>query len=123
MTATAPAPPAEPDVPVFDQAGMLSRLLDDEELAQSVADSFLEDMPRRIAVMKTMLAAGDITGAQREAHTIKGASASMGAERMRAVAADMETAAKTGDVRAVTARVPDLEARFDELRRAVLKEA
>ena len=61
---------------------MLARLMEDEDLAKMVVESFLEDIPRQIDSLKVYLEAGDATGAERQAHTIKGASANVGGERL-----------------------------------------
>ncbi len=114
---------ADPDpgvaLPCFDREGMLSRLMGDEELARSVAEGFLRDIPRQIEALRELLAAGDSPGAERKAHSIKGASANVGGEAMRAVAFEMEKAAEAGELAAAAARLPRLEAEFDRLRRAM----
>jgi len=45
---TAAVSAKEPQTPVFDRAGMMARLMDDEDLARTVTKSFLEDIPRQI---------------------------------------------------------------------------
>jgi CheY-like chemotaxis protein/HPt (histidine-containing phosphotransfer) domain-containing protein len=105
--------------PVFDRAGLMARLMDDEDLAGKVAGGFLEDIPRQIEVLKGSLKAGDAPRTERQAHSIKGASANVGGERLRAVAFEMEKAGKTGDLEAVTARLPELETQFDRLKEAM----
>ncbi len=105
--------------PVFDSAGMMARLMDDAELASTVMHGFLEDAPRLIEALRSCLAAGDVPGALRQAHTIKGASAAVGGDAMRAVAMEMEKAAVAGDDEAVAARLPDLESAFGRLREAM----
>ncbi len=84
--AAAPANAGGAEAPVFDVAGMMARLMDDEELARIVVDGFLEDVPRQIEALRGCLVAGDAPGAIRQAHTIKGASANVGGEALRAVA-------------------------------------
>jgi CheY-like chemotaxis protein/HPt (histidine-containing phosphotransfer) domain-containing protein len=108
--------------PVFDKAGMLERLLGDEELAHTVAAAFLGDIPEQIAALRGHLKAGDAASANRQAHTIKGASANVGGEALRATALAMEMAAKAGDVSAAGARLPELEEQFDQLRQAIAEE-
>ena len=115
----AAVPGKEPEVPVFDKAGMLTRLMDDEELAQLVVEGYLDDIPRQIQALKTLLEAEDISGVERQAHAIKGASANVGGERLRAVAFEMERAARAQDVNAVKSRMAALERQFEELRRAM----
>jgi HPt (histidine-containing phosphotransfer) domain-containing protein len=85
-------------LPVFDKSGMMSRLMDDEELARMVFEGFLKDIPRQIAMLKTCLEAADAAGTERQAHTIKGASANVGGERQREVVFEIEKAAKAADL-------------------------
>jgi HPt (histidine-containing phosphotransfer) domain-containing protein len=106
-------------VPIFDRAGMMARLMDDEDLARTVVAAFLQDLPRQIEVLRSYLEVGDASGAERQAHTMKGASATMGGERLRAVAAEMERAGQAGELEAITARLPDLQAQFARLKEAM----
>jgi HPt (histidine-containing phosphotransfer) domain-containing protein len=98
---------------------MLARLMDDEDLARAVVGGFLEDMPRQIDSLRSYLDAGDAEGAVRQAHTIKGASANVGGERLRAAAFEMEKSARAGNLEEVTSRLPDLESRFARLKEAM----
>jgi CheY-like chemotaxis protein/HPt (histidine-containing phosphotransfer) domain-containing protein len=101
--------PVEPSPLIFDKTGMMLRMMDDEDLARTVIGGFLEDLPRLIEALKDALESGDIPKTERQAHTIKGASASVGGEALRAVALKMETAAKACDLKSVMARLPELE--------------
>ena len=114
-----PAAAQEAETPVFDRSGMLARLMDDEDLARAVVGGFLEDMPRQIDSLRSYLDAGDAEGAVRQAHTIKGASANVGGERLRAAAFEMEKSARAGNLEEVTSRLPDLESRFARLKEAM----
>ena len=49
----------EQELLVFDKAGMMARLLDDEALAQTVATGFIEDIPRQIKALRDYLKAGE----------------------------------------------------------------
>jgi HPt (histidine-containing phosphotransfer) domain-containing protein len=109
----------EREIPVFDKADMLARLMDDEDLACTVLGGFLEDIPKQIEVLKGYLEVGDVPRAERQAHSIKGASANVGGAVLRAVAFEMEKAGKAGDRKAVTARLPELEAQFIRLKAAI----
>jgi CheY-like chemotaxis protein/HPt (histidine-containing phosphotransfer) domain-containing protein len=106
-------------LPVFDKAAMMTRLMDDEDLARTVAEGFLGDIPRQIEVLKGCLDAGDAASAERQAHSIKGASANVGGERLRSVAFEMEKAGKTGDLESITARMLELETQFARLKEAM----
>ena len=91
---------------------MLARLMDDEDLARIVAAAFVADIPSQIEALRRCLDAGDAPGAVRIAHAIKGASANVGGEALRAVALEMENAAGAGDLAGAAARLPELESRF-----------
>jgi PAS domain S-box-containing protein len=94
---------------IFDSRGLMSRLMDDQNLAQIIIKAFLEDMPKQIDALRNYLAAGDVDSALRQAHTIKGASANLGGEALRAVAFKMEDAARNGDLKTVAESMPQLE--------------
>jgi PAS domain S-box-containing protein len=97
---TSKAAGSEDEPPVFDKTGFLSRVMDDEELMQVIITAFLEDAPRQLASLGTMLENGDLTAASRAAHSLKGASANVGGERVRQAAALVETAIKNNDLEA-----------------------
>jgi HPt (histidine-containing phosphotransfer) domain-containing protein len=96
--------------------------MDDEGLAREVIAVFLEDIPKQITALRGYLEAGNAARVARQAHTIKGASSNVSCEVLRAVASDMEKAAKTGDLAAVTARMGELLSAFDRLKEAMKTE-
>ncbi len=104
---------------VFDKAGFLARLQDCEELAQSVSQMFMADMPKQIAVLRSALQAGDTARASMQAHTIRGAASNVGGEAMRAAAYAIEQSGNSGDLSAIAADLPELEAQFDLLQQAM----
>jgi signal transduction histidine kinase/CheY-like chemotaxis protein/HPt (histidine-containing phosphotransfer) domain-containing protein len=104
---------------VFDKAGFMARLMDCEEMAQSVSQIFMADMPKQIAVLRAALQAGDAASAGIQAHTIRGAASNVGGEAMRAVAYAIEQSGSSGDLSAIAARLPELEAQFDRLHQAM----
>jgi CheY-like chemotaxis protein/HPt (histidine-containing phosphotransfer) domain-containing protein len=120
---TAPAPAQESAAPVFDRAGMMARLMEDEDLAKRIVAAFLGDIPQQIAALRGCLEAGDAMGAGRQAHTIKGAAATVGGERLRAAAFELEKAGKAGDLSAAAGHLAELDAEFDRLKQALTKEA
>ena len=106
---------------MFDRAGMMARMMDDEVLAKEVVEAFLNDIPRQIGTLQGCLEAGDAPGAERQAHTIKGASANVGGEALRAVAFEMEKTARAGDLEAVNVRMTELKTQFEKLKQAMKK--
>jgi PAS domain S-box-containing protein len=114
-----PALSKESDAPVFDRAGMMKRLMNDEDMARIVAAGYLDDMSKQIKVLRSYLKAGDAASTERQAHTIKGASATVGGEALREVAFNMEKAAKAGDLGSVTTRLQELDVQFACLNEAL----
>ena len=118
LPAAAPAPP--PGEPmVHDWDSMMARMMGDREMAHAVAVGFLQDLPRQIEAFEAFLEAGDIPAAVRQAHTIKGASANMGAEALRQCAFSLEQAGKAGDPAAMAALGPDLRVQFARMQEAM----
>ncbi len=115
-------PPQSTAPVVFDRAGMLARLMQDEDLARVVTESFLDDIPRQIVALRGYVEAWDAPGAERQAHTISGASANVSGEALRALAAEMEKAGKAGDLGSVRARMDELDGEFVRLKVAMTGE-
>ena len=116
-----PAPPAESSAAplTFDREGMLARLMDDRELAAVVAEGFIEETPQVFAALKGCLAAADITGALRQVHSIKGASANIGGEALFAAALEAERAGRANGIDSIADRLPELESQFRRLTAAL----
>jgi len=108
-----------PGSPIWDKAGMLERLYNDEELAGRVLLDFLEDIPRQLETIKTCLTADDVASAERIAHTIKGAAAAVGGLKLKDLAFEMEKAGKTGDLRSLKKLMDELVAAFQELKKTI----
>jgi HPt (histidine-containing phosphotransfer) domain-containing protein len=98
---------------------MEERLVGDEELERLVVGGFLEDIPKQLETLKDCLTSGDATGALRQVHSIKGASANVGGEALRAAALETENAGQGGNLDAIMARMPDLEFQFARLKEAM----
>ena len=107
---------------VFDRAGMMERLMDDEDLARKLTQAFLKDIPQRFDTLRECLNEGNVQGAERLTHLIKGASASVGGIVLTAVAFKMEKASRAGDLAAVRERVDELEFEFTRLKQVMEKE-
>ena len=95
--------------PIFDKTALLRRVMEDEDLLRVVVSTFLEELPRQFEAMKTYLVTGDAPRAERQAHTIKGAAASVGGEALREAAWEMEKAGKAGDLEGMSALMIELE--------------
>ena len=118
-----------PDAPLalsastlFDRAGMLARLMNDESLLHTVSSGFLLDIPKQIVALQSYLENGNLQTAERQAHTIKGAAANVGGNRLREVALKIEQTARDGKLQAAQAAMPALQAEFEALKQAMTQE-
>ena len=95
LPAVAVAPKAE-DEPVFDEAVLLEVLDGDREAAAEIAAEFLDDAAVQVSGLHLSVKGGDRQEIRRRAHTLKGASASVGARALRIHAAGLEEIASAG---------------------------
>lgn len=100
---------------IFNRTALLERLLGDEELTRMILQKFLADIPRQIETLRRCLDAGDAAGAERQAHTIKGAAGSIGGEALQVLAAELEQACKVRDLEHVKRRLDELSVGFETL--------
>jgi len=95
--------------PVFDQVSVENRLLHDKELVHMVLHAFIQDLPAQIARLNELCTGDDMHAAERQAHSIKGACANVGAVQMCALAQEAEAAAR----QAASARLVQLAAELE----------
>ena len=96
--------------------------MNDEDLAQVVTESFLDDAPRQLEALRGYLDARDQRGVERQLHSIKGAAANVGGEALSAVVLEMEQACKADDVCSAAARMGELEREFLRLKEAMTRQ-
>ena len=115
-----PAPAVDSkDMQIWDKAGMVARLMDDEQLARTIAAGFLEDLPRQLAALTTAVSAADGPEIKRLVHTIKGSAANVGGDRLREAAATMEIIDTNNDLLATQQHLIHLQTAFDQLKEAM----
>jgi HPt (histidine-containing phosphotransfer) domain-containing protein len=94
---------------------------DGGEFLKEIISIYIEDTPKRIADLKSSMAAGDVPLFTRSAHTIKGSSANVGAFVLKGVAERMESLSRREGLKSMATLVADCEAEFakaaDELRK------
>jgi len=115
---TSELPSPDPAV-VFDRAGFLARMMNDEALMQVVSNGFLQDIPLQLNTLHALLQAGDTPALLRLAHSVKGAFANVGAVRLRELAFKIEQAARAADLPAAASYMRELQSQFDELKQAM----
>mgnify|MGYP000895590178 CR=1 FL=1 len=67
-------------------------------LLGKVIRAFLRDAPHRLAAMRAAADAGDAEGLRNGAHRMKSSSATVGADRLAALCAELERLGRSGDV-------------------------
>jgi len=84
--------------PVFNEDDYMNRNLGDRELARDVLNMFVSSTPGYLAALQEQLDKKDQAGVRMQAHTIKGACATVGAELMRVTAQRVEQLAREGEL-------------------------
>ena len=105
--------------PTFDRLALLDRLMGDEELAATVITGFLDDMPRQISALRAFVKDGQADKAGSQAHKIKGACGNISGQAVQEIAHAMEKAGKSGDPAQLSSLMPELESRFERLKKAM----
>ena len=85
------------DEPIFDRDAALARLGGDEALLKEVCEIFLGDYAAQTNEIEKALSASDFTQVKRGFHSLKGAAANIGAERLSKLAAALEQQASEND--------------------------
>jgi two-component system, sensor histidine kinase and response regulator len=83
---------------VFDREGLLERIGGDLDFLQIFVVKFIESTSDLMTALVQSIALGDAVAIHLHSHSIKGAAASIGAEAMRSIAAEMEASAKGGQL-------------------------
>lgn len=99
---------SQPPLPVLDREGTLQRLKGDISFLHILYGVFADDLPTKLAALDQALAQGDMPLLQRTAHSLKGASATVGAPLLREAAFAMEAAGREADPARAAAIMPGL---------------
>ncbi len=84
--------------PIWDRAAALARLDGDEKLLSELVEMLLDQIDAGVAHLSEAIARGDARGIEQTAHSLKGASASLGAERFRQCAFQLEQIGRSGNL-------------------------
>jgi len=88
----------------------------DTVLMAEMIDLFLDEAKRVLEASREALTRGDAPGLREHAHSLKGASANMGARQMIETADQLEKLGEIGEIGRAGAVMDQLEARFHEVR-------
>jgi len=111
--------PAKPSSAVFDQAFLLGRLGGDYQVMREVIGLFLADVPRRLASLEQAVAGGDKDAIREQAHALKGAAGTVGADALGQAACALEQNASSADAPAREVALDGVREAFAAFRRAV----
>ena len=100
---------------IYDYAGSLHRMGDDQALFHEMVALLRSDVPQWLDVLHVAEREGDAPRLQRAAHTLKGLAANFGAGRAVAAAAEVEQRGKAQTTVGLRAAVMELEESLDEL--------
>lgn len=89
-------------LPIWDRAAALKRLDGDEELLSELMDMLLDQIEEGMLHLAEAIGRGDAHGVEQTAHSLKGASASLGAERFRQCAFQLEQIGRSGNLSEAT---------------------
>jgi HPt (histidine-containing phosphotransfer) domain-containing protein len=114
--------------PIWNVAELLERVDNDQELLRELLTIFKEDFPQSFQSLKSAVSSGDLKGASRLSHTLKGMLSSLGATRAAAAASELEALSSAGEAvplgEALSALeseaerlLPELDAYMPEVRR------
>ncbi|MDY6851148.1 MAG: response regulator, partial [Thermodesulfobacteriota bacterium] len=104
---------------IFDRAGLLDRILGDEELLKEVLEIYLQETPGHIESIKEALKKSDASEVTQHGHKIKGSSGMICAEGMQALGSRVETAGKKDDLTQAASLVEKMEREFAKLKEAI----
>jgi HPt (histidine-containing phosphotransfer) domain-containing protein len=88
--------PVDDGAPIFDKKGLLERLGGEETHLSKLVLKFVKSTDNRLDILRESLEQEKFEEVRLQAHTIRGAAANIGAERMQMIASEIENATKTG---------------------------
>jgi HPt (histidine-containing phosphotransfer) domain-containing protein len=108
--------------PLFNRPSALERLEGDEELLREIIGIFLEDAPRLFLALKQARTERDQKTSERQAHSLKGASANVGATALQEISLTAENSAREGRWEELESLLPEMEQRLHASLDALRKE-
>jgi HPt (histidine-containing phosphotransfer) domain-containing protein len=101
---------------VFDAENLLRRLRGDRQLAGITLQGFLREVPSQLNNLRMRLDESDAPGLRAQAHTLKGAAATVAAEGLHAMAREMERTAAAGQLDSCGELLPRAVQEFERFR-------
>ncbi|MEI7816831.1 MAG: ATP-binding protein [Desulfuromonadales bacterium] len=105
--------PYKTDKQVFDRDELLERLGGNAELMPRFLRLFVSSVAETMSTLSSGIAKGDTAEIHRQAHTIKGAAANIGAHRIRSCAAHLDDMAKSGSMAGIIQQIELLKSEYE----------
>ena len=105
-----------PELPILDRAAVLERLGGDEDMLQTFLDLLLQQADTDLPKLTEAVQQGDAGRVEHLAHSLKGAAASLSAERVRQAAYQLESIGRSGDLTSAEDALAQLRIEVDQLR-------
>ena len=113
------AEPADNHILDMEQVGELISLDETRGVFAEFIGMYTSQAPERIAAIKMALLDNNLTDVSHEAHTLKGASANLGAAQVARVAKQIELASKRGEGSQIFGWLTDLETAYADAEKAL----
>ena len=116
MTKIASIGPSGQGPKIYDAQALRNRTGGDAELGREIIDIYIQNTPIQIEEIKTAVNQQETEKAQRSAHSLKGASALVGAQLMEKAAFEIEMATQNIEINAILEMIDKLEKDFEEFK-------
>jgi len=107
--------------PPIDRDALLARCMGNLEFAQSLLSDFESDLPKCVDQITQNIQNGDIKAAIESAHSLKGAAGTITADPLRMLAAEIESAGKSGNLAEVAPLADQLREEAQRCMKAIPK--
>lgn len=106
-------------LPALDLEATLMRLGGDVELLITLYDAYLEDTPRKLHQLATVIEENNLAEAMHIAHTLKGSSSTVGALRVSSTAQALENACREKKCQDIRNKYDLLTTHFQRAKQAI----
>lgn len=104
------------DLPVFDAENMLKRLMGNKDICKTVIEHFLSDAPNLLREILTETVNNNAIAAGNVGHSLKGAAASVGGNRLAHIGFLIQNAGEENQIDTIKLYTKDIETNFQELK-------
>ena len=104
-----------PDNEILDLSRLIEAFEDDTAGIAELLEMALETGRKHRIALAEAIAAGDVEGVRRSAHSIKGSSGNIGANAVMALAAALEDRARAGDLSGAAGQAAAIDAAYERV--------